>query len=52
MLTDNAAIQRLSERFAAGPVRRLRQGNTFEVEFSLPTRREDATGIIAGCAGS
>ena len=52
MLADNAAIQRLSERFAAGPVRRLRQGNTFEVEFSLPTRREDATAIIAGCAGS
>ncbi|HEX3977021.1 MAG TPA: GNAT family N-acetyltransferase [Solirubrobacteraceae bacterium] len=38
MLADNLAIHRLSERFAAGPLRRLRRGNTFEVEFDLPTR--------------
>jgi acetyltransferase len=38
MLADNVAIHRLSERFAIGPLRRLRRGNTFEVEFDLPTR--------------
>jgi RimJ/RimL family protein N-acetyltransferase len=52
MLADNVAIRRLSERFAVGPIRRLRKGNTFEVEFSLPTRLPDAPAIIAGCAGS
>jgi RimJ/RimL family protein N-acetyltransferase len=57
MLADNVAIQRLAERFAAGPLRRLRRGNTFEVEFALPTRTQApaSTGVpamIAGCAGS
>ncbi len=51
MLADNVAIQRLSERFAAGPLRRLREGNTFEVEFDLPTRSADVPAMIAGCAG-
>ncbi len=52
MLADNVAIQRLAERFAAGPLRRLRRGNTFEVEFDLPTRSPDTTAMIAGCVGS
>ena len=52
MLADNVAIQRLSERFAAGPLRRVRMGNTFEVEFELPTRSPGAPAIISGCAGS
>ncbi len=52
MLADNVAIQRLSERFAAGPLRRVRRGNTFEVEFDLPSRAATAPAIIAGCAGS
>jgi RimJ/RimL family protein N-acetyltransferase len=52
MLADNVAIQRLSERFAGGPLRRRRTGNTFEVRFELPTRRPVADAIIAGCAGS
>ena len=52
MLADNVPIQRLSERFAAAPLGRVRQGNTFEVEFTLPTRRPGAPAIIAGCAGS
>ena len=57
MLADNVAIQRLAERFAAGPLRRLRRGNTYEVEFALPTRSHEAAApgapaIIAGCAGS
>ncbi len=56
MLADNVAIQRLSERFAAGPLRRRRHGNTFEVEFELPTRSPvgppAGPAIIAGCAGS
>jgi RimJ/RimL family protein N-acetyltransferase len=56
MLADNVAIQRLAERFAATPIRRVRRGNTFEVEFALPTRMPAAaTGapaMIAGCAGS
>jgi len=50
MLADNVAIQRLSERFAAGPLRRLRRGSTVEVEFELPTRTSPA--MIAACAGS
>jgi acetyltransferase len=52
MLADNVAIQRLAERFAAGPLRRLRRGSTFEVEFDLPTRSPHTTAMIAGCAGS
>jgi RimJ/RimL family protein N-acetyltransferase len=58
MLADNVAIQRLSERFAAGPLRRLRRGNTFEVRFDLRTRDPEPTldpeppAMIAGCAGS
>lgn len=61
MLADNVAIQRLSERFAAGPLRRRRRGNTFEVRFDLPTRAPVAPpapepvgvpAMIAGCAGS
>jgi RimJ/RimL family protein N-acetyltransferase len=52
MLADNVAIQRLAERFAAGPLRRRRRGNTFEVRFDLPTRQPVADAIIAGCAGS
>jgi acetyltransferase len=52
MLADNVAIHRLSEHFAAAPMRRARQGNTFEVEFALPTRAPGAPAIIAGCAGS
>jgi hypothetical protein len=52
MLADNVAIQRLSERFADGPLRRVRRGNTFEVEFDLPTRSANVPAIIAGCAGS
>ena len=52
MLADNVAIQRLSERFADGPLRRVRRGNTFEVEFDLPTRSARVPAIIAGCAGS
>jgi hypothetical protein len=52
MLADNVAIQRLSEHFAAAPMRRVRLGNTFEVEFALPTRAPGAPAIIAGCAGS
>ncbi len=52
MLADNVAIHRLSERFAAGPLRRLRRGNTFEVEFDLPIRSTDPPAMIAGCAGS
>jgi protein lysine acetyltransferase len=52
MLVDNLAIRRLCERFAAGPLRRARDGNTLEVEFALPTRAPDAAAIIAGCAGS
>jgi acetyltransferase len=52
MLADNVAIHRLAERFAAGPLHRLRRGNTLEVEFDLPTRSADAPAIIAGCAGS
>jgi hypothetical protein len=46
------AIVRLSQRFAATPIRRVPQGNTFEVEFALPTRCPDAPAMIAGCAGS
>ena len=61
MLADNVAIQRLSERFAAGPLRRRRRGNTFEVSFDLPTRAPAGPraaeiapppAMIAGCAGS
>jgi acetyltransferase len=52
MLADNVRIHRLSERFAAGPLRRLRRGNTFEVEFDLPTRSPETPAMIAGCAGS
>ena len=58
MLADNVAIQRLSERFAAGPLRRLRRGNTFEVRFDLPSRGIEpahsakARAMIAACAGS
>ena len=52
MLADNVAIHRLSERFAAGPLRRVRSGNTFEVEFDLPTRSTNVPAIIAGCVGS
>jgi acetyltransferase len=52
MLADNVAIHRLSERFAAGPLRRLRRGNTFEVEFDLPIRAPETPAMIAGCAGS
>jgi acetyltransferase len=52
MLADNLAIQRLSERFAAGPIHRLRKGNTYEVEFALPTRASGVPAMIAGCAGS
>ncbi len=52
MLVDNAAIMRLSEQLAAGPLRRARKGSTFEVEFDLPTRRPAAPAMIAGCAGS
>ena len=66
MLADNVAIQRLSERFAAGPLQRRRRGNTFEVSFLLPTRADaplpadapppveaaPAPAMIAGCAGS
>lgn len=52
MLADNAGILRLSEGFAAGPLRRRRRGNTFEVEFDLPTRSTSVPAIIAGCVGS
>ncbi len=52
MLADNVPIQRLSEHLAAAPMRRVRRGNTFEVEFALPTRAPGAPAIIAGCAGS
>ena len=57
MLADNVAIQRLAERFATAPLRRRRQGNTFEVEFDLTTRSAvtppaRAPAIIAACAGS
>jgi RimJ/RimL family protein N-acetyltransferase len=58
MLADNVAIMRLAERFAVGPLRRLRSSGTFEVEFDLPTRRptmpsaDPAPAMIAGCAGS
>lgn len=59
MLADNLAIQRLCERFAARPVRRVRNGSTVEVEFELPTRSPAApsattcvAAMIAGCAGS
>jgi RimJ/RimL family protein N-acetyltransferase len=52
MLADNLAIRRLSEEFAAGPLRQRRDGSTFEVEFALPTRRSDPPAMIAGCAGS
>jgi acetyltransferase len=55
MLADNVAIHRLSERSADGPLRRVRLGNTFEVEFDLPTRAPDPPNppaMIAGCAGS
>jgi RimJ/RimL family protein N-acetyltransferase len=58
MLADNVAIQRLAERFAGGPLLRLRRGNTFEVSFDLPTRGAEPArsagpaAIIAGCAGS
>jgi RimJ/RimL family protein N-acetyltransferase len=51
MLADNVAIRRLSERFAAGPLRHLRRENTFEIEFDLPTPSPVAA-MIAGCAGS
>ncbi|HEX3976838.1 MAG TPA: GNAT family N-acetyltransferase [Solirubrobacteraceae bacterium] len=61
MLADNVAIQHLSERFAAGPLRRRRRGNTFEVRFDLPTRAPvappapetvGAPAMIAACVGS
>jgi RimJ/RimL family protein N-acetyltransferase len=52
MLADNLGILRLSERFAAGPLRRRRRGSTFEVRFDLSNRRPVADAIIAGCAGS
>ena len=52
MFADNVAIRRLAERSAAGPMRRLRRGNTFEVEFALPTRAPEVPAMIAGCAGS
>jgi RimJ/RimL family protein N-acetyltransferase len=52
MFADNVAIHRLSERFAAGPLRRVRSGNTLEVEFDLPTRSSVVPAIIAGCVGS
>jgi protein lysine acetyltransferase len=52
MLADNVAIQRLVGRVAAGRMRRVRQGNTFEVQFGLPTRVRDVPAMIAGCAGS
>lgn len=50
MLADNLAIQRLSERFAVGPLRRLRRGNTFEVEFDLPMRTPPASPAISAPA--
>lgn len=52
MLADNLAIQRLSESVSAGPMQRVRKGNTLDVEFELPTRRADAPAMIVGCAGS
>jgi hypothetical protein len=30
----------------------VRKGNTFEVEFDLPTRTPAVPAMIAGCAGS
>jgi acetyltransferase len=50
MLADNVAIHRLSERFAVGPLRRLRRGNTFEVEFDLPTRSTPGTSPAASAS--
>ena len=50
MLADNVAIHRLSERFAIGPLRRLRRGNTFEVEFDLPTRSTPGTSPAASAS--
>jgi RimJ/RimL family protein N-acetyltransferase len=52
MLADNVAIQRLCEAVAAGPLQRVRRGNTFEVEFALPPRSPAPPAIIVGCAGS
>jgi acetyltransferase len=52
MLVDNLAIRRLCEQFAAGPLRRVRDGSTFEVGFALPTRGPSSPAMIAGCAGS
>jgi RimJ/RimL family protein N-acetyltransferase len=52
VLADNLPIQRLAQQAADGPVRRSRDGNTFEMEFALPTRRAEAGAMIAGCAGS
>jgi protein lysine acetyltransferase len=52
MLADNRPILRLSEQVAAGPVHRVRHGNTFEVEFALPARELVTPAMIAGCAGS
>lgn len=52
ILADNAPIQRLAQQVAAGPMRRVRDGNTFEVEFALPSRQPTVPAMIAGCAGS
>jgi RimJ/RimL family protein N-acetyltransferase len=55
ILADNLAILRLAQRVADGPVERRRLGNTLEIEFDLPTRRDDgpsAPAMIAAWAGS
>jgi len=48
VLADNLPIQRLIRELAAGPVHRRRDGNTIEVSFPLPTRRDEAPAMIAG----
>jgi RimJ/RimL family protein N-acetyltransferase len=53
VLADNLAIQQLAAQVADGPLHRSRDGNTFEMEFALPTRRRaEAAAMIAGCVGS
>jgi RimJ/RimL family protein N-acetyltransferase len=67
MLADNVAIQRVTARLAAGPVKRHQLGSISEVEIELAVAQESAgvasvspsrsngrpaPAIIAACAGS
>jgi RimJ/RimL family protein N-acetyltransferase len=47
MFADNVAIHRLVARLAVRVTNRHRSGNVSEMEFDLPTRRDDAGPMLA-----